>query len=340
MRRKIPLFLPLFLLSACVFPASAQSAVQRPESAAVTAGHEEAAPDAPPDSVSAGDWIALGELSGGEYLERFLRLLSDGEVRADLQPYALAESLWFDCFVRPFAPQDDEAASALAASVSAFLDGIDTGRIVAHEDSDAVYAVFRQLSDARPRPAHAAPPPELRVFTAEHLFTAPSDEARSVKMYRGLAALEKISARAAEAAPESSAAFVSAEDLSSNPALLYLALRPGSDTGLLRGVGSLLAGLPEEARPAAYRAWLLLEECRRLSVRHGFAFPDILPPFSRGVLEAVLSDDFVLFCLSGQELARLSGDLAAVNEFAPRYFRRLALATKVRPENAEVRADE
>lgn len=317
------------LLNSCLLALSSQSLVQKSTSSDVPIVQEELLQDEAAESLfTSQDWFALHNLSGGEYWAVFLRLLSDESSRNELQPYALAECLWFECFAKKNEPTEpNEDFTAISDLVFDFLEKIDTGEVPPHEKSDTVYSIFKCLASLKPCPEDFSSPPSLQIFAMESLFSPPSKEIRSVNMYRGLVALERLALTDRGDLPQDSSVAFGIEHIVSNPPLLYVLLKDDSlDDTVQQNVKDSLETLPKNSIPKFYLCQNLLDACKKTSVRYGFVLTDILPSFSCSVVKSVMEDDFVLWCLPEQEVNRFYGDISCVQEFVPIYFNRLVEA--------------
>lgn len=337
-------FVVVFLVVASCAMAFAQTAVQQ-LGAEATMQDSSVHTDENSPVFSAADWNALASLSGEDYCKRFISLLSDESSRSELQPNALAECLWFKCFIRPFVATDEDF-SPLNEMIDVFLEEMNTGSVVPHEHSDAIYSMFGWLSECGLFFMEPAEIPTLQIFSAGHLFSPPSEEQCAVKMYRAMASLERLLAMSpavdVPAGVEESGAVSQTENTEavapsfdvvsvlSNPPLLFVISRVEEAKPLCRTLVEAAATLPPESLPAVCRCRELLERGRLMGVKYGFILEDVLPGFSAEVVRSfsrgtdVPSDGaFMMYCIPDADLERLVADLSCVVSFVPFYFNRL-----------------
>ncbi len=256
---------------------------------------------------TADDWFELFNLSGDEYYQQFNLLLLHDSSKADLQPYALAECLWFNCVIKP-SVEETEIVMELQKLVNTYLSEIDTGKIIPKETSDAVYFLLKNLFSLKPCPKNILQVPELQIFSVEHLFHLPSQDIQSVKMYRALALYQKIMSENADMISDKILSYVN------NPALLYVYLNDSATEKII----------PEQLKDLSvfYKCHLLHQECTKLSVKYGFNLLEVLPNFSKSILNTATENEFILCCISESDLNQLYVDLTCIKDFVPKYFYR------------------
>lgn len=275
-------------------------------------------------------WLLLQNLSGSEYEEMFLALLLEPLSLEKFQSYVLAESLWY---VTHFENNSSENSSVtrLKETVDEFLSNLGTGVIIPQEYSDTVYSMFRYFANNQQVPFSV---PELNIFLATETLHIPTEEIKSVQMYRGGIALEKIKK---EIQVDSSYEKIDVMSILSNPPLLY-ALQYSSDMETLyQNVLDFANALPEDSRPLIIKCWDLLNQLKKISLQHGFPLVEILPVFSSTLIKEIQKDDFVLCCLSQQDLEKLVTDLEGLILFSTIYHSRI---TKELYSGNEIAVDE
>ena len=301
-KRIILFFLILLVGFSCL---SAQSLIQQGNDVVIPKDVLENEEELDTVNYSEQDWFALFNLSGDEYLERLHLLLSHDSSRNKLQPYAFGECLWFNYFIKPFAENNENLIKA-EQTVNLFISEIDTGKIIPHEISDTVYSIFKTLVSLSPQQSIENQVPELQIFSADSLFYVPSEQIQSVKMYRALALYQKYFA---------GTSYGDILNYTDNAALIYVYMNDIYNGNFI----------PEELNELSlfYKCYMLLNECKYLSVKYGFNLLDIMPDFSKSILKAALENEFILCCISDTDLNQLFVDLTCVKEVAPEYFARL-----------------
>lgn len=326
-------------------PSFAQSAVRKTGAPVQTAGKTAlpADSDALP-AASIEDWKRLSQLNGDEYVELFTSYLA-AAAASDAQPYALAECLWYACFVQPSLSPDEAASElrrTLETAVSDFIFAVGSGTVSAHVQSDSAYAFFSWLAAARPRPAAAAPVPAMPVFDAAGGFAKPSAEARKVALYRAQVKLERLCEAVSARYDDIETAVLEPAEVSavfSEGALRYVLRRSESAApvyrALLRSEAAVSeAGEPLAAEIAVAEPEALFERFRALGVAYGFAPASVLPPYSAGIAELTAQDEFAPYYIPARDASLFVSDLAWLSDAVPLYLNRFT-ALLYRPAGTE-----
>lgn len=259
-------------------------------------------------------WLSLQNLSGSEYEELFLTLLLEPLSQEKLQPYVLAESLWY---ISHLQKDTTEKKSKLEETINSFLSDLGTGAIIPQEYSDTVYSMFRYFSNNNIIPSSV---PELNIFLATDTLHIPTEEIKSIQMYRGGIALEKI-----KKLIQADSTFENIDILAvlSNSSLLY-ALQYSSDMlDFYKMIMDFSKGLPEDSKPLIIKCRDLLNKLEKKSLKLGFVIDEILPEYSATFLTEIQNDEFVLCCLSSQDLQKLVADFEGLDLFSSIYFSRI-----------------
>lgn len=187
---------------------------------------EELEPDVPSLSQAEFDaqlenWKNLQKISLQQYLDTFQLFLETSVPRYEMQPYVLAECLWFQVAVLPQF-QQVEADGSLDAMmelnmtrlpdvqklVSDFFVQLGEGSLPVHPWSDTVFSLFQQLVQEFPVAFQLNQGefllvkenlPELMALKVEQLFMPVDVSFRNVQLYGGLMALDKLVAQFNEA---------------------------------------------------------------------------------------------------------------------------------------------
>ncbi len=307
-------------------------------------------------------WQSLAEADLPGYLERFRQFLELSLPRYEMQPYVLAECLWFQVALLPrFQQAQDDGGGVegldllpgLKVTVAAFLAELGEGSLPIHPQSDAVLSLFQYLGQnpvagsqgPNLQPANL---PELPVLAADHSFIPIEQSYRNAQLYRGLMAFSPLVEEFAAAqggGQVSSSENEPARELPQEPSQ---AAEEDSDPLLPPSLGSIRWKEVVENQPLMYllrhvpaggevyshlqgyhsgkilpsRCEDVYLEAQALGRAWGYRLEQVLPSFSAGGVEAVWKDLFVLYCLPENDLERLLSDLACVNELAPVYFSR------------------
>ncbi|MBR5581110.1 MAG: hypothetical protein IKW26_07425 [Treponema sp.] len=167
------------------------------------------------------NWKSLQKISLQQYLDTFQLFLETSVPRYEMQPYVLAECLWFQVAVLPQF-QQVEADGSLDAMmelnmtrlpdvqklVSDFFVQLGEGSLPVHPWSDTVFSLFQQLVQEFPVAFQLNQGefllvkenlPELMALKVEQLFMPVDVSFRNVQLYGGLMALDKLVAQFNEA---------------------------------------------------------------------------------------------------------------------------------------------
>lgn len=167
------------------------------------------------------NWKNLQKISLQQYLDTFQLFLETSVPRYEMQPYVLAECLWFQVAVLPQF-QQVEADGSLDAMmelnmtrlpdvqklVSDFFVQLGEGSLPVHPWSDTVFSLFQQLVQEFPVAFQLNQGefllvkenlPELMALKVEQLFMPVDVSFRNVQLYGGLMALDKLVAQFNEA---------------------------------------------------------------------------------------------------------------------------------------------
>lgn len=167
------------------------------------------------------NWKSLQKISLQQYLDTFQLFLETSVPRYEMQPYVLAECLWFQVAVLPQF-QQVEADGSLDAMmelnmtrlpdvqklVADFFVQLGEGSLPVHPWSDTVFSLFQQLVQEFPVAFQLNQGefllvkenlPELMALKVEQLFMPVDVSFRNVQLYGGLMALDKLVAQFNEA---------------------------------------------------------------------------------------------------------------------------------------------
>ena len=161
------------------------------------------------------NWENLGKTSLQQYLDSFDLFLETSLPQYDMQPYVLAECLWFQVAVLPKFQQMKQDGSLdvlmemnmmmlpdVEKKVADFFAQLGEGKLPLHPWSDTVFAIFRQLSSdfsasneiiilsQIPFMLDEANLPNLPSVMIEQVFMPVDISFRNVQLYRGLMDLE------------------------------------------------------------------------------------------------------------------------------------------------------
>lgn len=161
------------------------------------------------------NWENLGKTPLQQYLDSFDLFLETSLPQYDMQPYVLAECLWFQVAVLPRFQQMKQDGSLdvmmemnmtvlpdVEKKVADFFDQLGEGKLPLHPWSDTVFATFRQLSrdfsvsneiitvSQIPFMLDEANLPNLPSVMIEQVFMPVDISFRNVQLYRGLMDLE------------------------------------------------------------------------------------------------------------------------------------------------------
>lgn len=307
-------------------------------------------------------WKSLAETDLSGYLDRFRQFLELSLPRYEMQPYVLAECLWFQIALLPrFQKVQAEGEqmegldllSGLEETVAAFFAGLGEGALPIHPQSDAVLSLFRYLSQnpvagSRGPTLQPSNLPELPVLAADHSFIPIEESYRNAQLYRGLMVFGPLVEEFAAAKGDGKASSPENEpsrELTQEPSQ---DAKEDSDPLLPPPLGSirwkevvgnqplmyLLRHVPaggevyshlqgyHSGKTLPTRCEDVYLEGQSLGRAWGYRLEQMLPSFSASGVEAMGQDLFVLYCLPENDLERLFSDLTCVNELAPMYFRR------------------
>ena len=166
------------------------------------------------------NWENLQKVSLQQYLDNFQLFLETSLPRYEMQPYVLAECLWFQVAVLPKF-QQVEADGSLDAMMELNMTGLPEvqklvadffvqlgeGSLPVHPWSDAVFSLFQQLVQEFPVLELNQQDfllvkenlPELVALKVEQVFMPVDVSFRNVQLYGGLMALDKLVAQFNEA---------------------------------------------------------------------------------------------------------------------------------------------
>lgn len=161
------------------------------------------------------NWENLGKTSLQQYLDSFDLFLETSLPQYDMQPYVLAECLWFQVAVLPKFQQMKQDGSLdvlmemnmtmlpdIEKKVADFFAQLGEGKLPLHPWSDTVFAIFRRLSrdfsasneiiilSQIPFMLDEANLPNLPSVMIEQVFMPVDISFRNVQLYRGLMDLE------------------------------------------------------------------------------------------------------------------------------------------------------
>ena len=187
---------------------------------------EELEPDVPSLSQAEFDaqlenWKNLQKISLQQYLDTFQLFLETSVPRYEMQPYVLAECLWFQVAVLPQFQQVEADGSLdtmmelnmtrlpdVQKLVADFFVQLGEGSLPVHPWSDTVFSLFQQLVQEFPVAFQLNQGefllvkenlPELMALKVEQLFMPVDVSFRNVQLYGGLMALDKLVAQFNEA---------------------------------------------------------------------------------------------------------------------------------------------
>ena len=167
------------------------------------------------------NWKNLQKISLQQYLDTFQLFLETSVPRYEMQPYVLAECLWFQVAVLPQFQQVEADGSLdtmmelnmtrlpdVQKLVSDFFVQLGEGSLPVHPWSDTVFSLFQQLVQEFPVAFQLNQGefllvkenlPELMTLKVEQLFMPVDVSFRNVQLYGGLMALDKLVAQFNEA---------------------------------------------------------------------------------------------------------------------------------------------
>ena len=187
---------------------------------------EELEPDVPSLSQAEFDaqlenWKNLQKISLQQYLDTFQLFLETSVPHYEMQPYVLAECLWFQVAVLPQFQQVEADGSLdtmmelnmtrlpdVQKLVADFFVQLGEGSLPVHPWSDTVFSLFQQLVQEFPVAFQLNQGefllvkenlPELMALKVEQLFMPVDVSFRNVQLYGGLMALDKLVAQFNEA---------------------------------------------------------------------------------------------------------------------------------------------
>ena len=150
------------------------------------------------------NWADLGNLSLEQYLESFRLFIERCQPVYELQPYLVAECLWFQVVVLPQFQQvqqdgsldkmmelNMESLPQVQQQVSDFLGQLEERIVVIHPWTDAVLTFFQELVQNPPmglkgRLLEYGSLPELETLKDEHVFMPVEGSYRNALLYHGL----------------------------------------------------------------------------------------------------------------------------------------------------------
>lgn len=150
------------------------------------------------------NWADLGNLSLEQYLENFRLFIERCQPVYELQPYLVAECLWFQVVVLPQFQQvqqdgsldkmmelNMESLPQVQQQVSDFLGQLEERIVVIHPWTDAVLTFFQELVQNPPmglkgRLLEYGSLPELETLKDEHVFMPVEGSYRNALLYHGL----------------------------------------------------------------------------------------------------------------------------------------------------------
>lgn len=167
------------------------------------------------------NWKNLQKISLQQYLDTFQLFLETSVPRYEMQPYVLAECLWFQVAVLPQFQQVEADGSLdtmmelnmtrlpdVQKLVADFFVQLGEGSLPVHPWSDTVFSLFQQLVQEFPVAFQLNQGefllvkenlPELMTLKVEQLFMPVDVSFRNVQLYGGLMALDKLVAQFNEA---------------------------------------------------------------------------------------------------------------------------------------------
>ena len=163
------------------------------------------------------NWENLRKVSLQNYLDNLYLFLEMSLPRYEMQPYVLAECLWFQVTVLPKFQQVEADGSldtmmelnmtslpAVQELIANFFTQLGEGKVPVHPWSDTVFSIFRQLVQDFPAGAQALQLnqngfllkgenlPELPALKVEQSFMPVDVSFRNVQLYGGLMALNTL----------------------------------------------------------------------------------------------------------------------------------------------------
>ncbi|MBO7174291.1 MAG: hypothetical protein J6V57_00895 [Spirochaetaceae bacterium] len=163
------------------------------------------------------NWENLRKVSLQNYLDNLYLFLEMSLPRYEMQPYVLAECLWFQVTVLPKFQQVEADGSldtmmelnmtslpAVQELIAEFFTQLGEGKVPVHPWSDTVFSIFRQLVQDFPAGAQALQLnqngfllkgenlPELPALKVEQSFMPVDVSFRNVQLYGGLMALNTL----------------------------------------------------------------------------------------------------------------------------------------------------
>lgn len=304
------------------------------------------------------NWKALHSLSLSEYLGGFLSFVEGSLPFYELQPYLLAECLWFQVSILPRFQQAERDGSLdemmdlnmvvlpdVQSSISDFFARLGEGSLPIHPWSDTVLSIFQHLVLNPPAAnifSQSNPPgtllageniPSLPALSVDHIFMPVDYSYRSVQLYRGIMDLEALleqfkSVKESGLSNETEQENLPEESLELSPMSEIDWEKVVSNQPLMylmvhsdegKDIYSVLREYHSGQTGASLCEDLYLESCK-IGEQWGFSLEEILPGFSATAVKTAKEDFFILYCLPEHDLEQIASDLACLKEIAPIYF--------------------
>lgn len=304
------------------------------------------------------NWKALHSLSLSEYLGAFQSFVENSLPFYELQPYLLAECLWFQVSILPQFQQVERDGSLdemmdlnmvvlpdIQSSISDFFTGLGEGSLPIHPWSDTVLSIFQHLVSNPPAAKFFSQSnlqetllvgeniPSLPALSVDHIFMPVDYSYRSVQLYRGIMDFEALLEQF-ESVDESGLSYEPEqeglpEDSLEPPPMpeidweKVVSNQPLMYLMTHSDEGKDIYGVLREYHSGQTRASLCedlyLESCK-IGEQWGFSLEEILPTFSATAVKTAKEDLFILYCLPEHDLEQIASDLTCMKELVPIYF--------------------
>jgi len=264
------------------------------------------------NNISKKDWLGLVAFTGNEYFDRFSNLLETSCNIQDLQPYVLAECLWYSIF-----SGDNSVATSekndINILVQKYLNDIDSGLIAKDDKSDVAYFLLKYLGTVINKTEVF---PNLKLFLSEDFLLLPNDEKLSTVLFKNVIRSKNLK--------DLYSKIDSVESVYEIPAYCYesdfLFFMANSKENLQ--IYNFLKNKIDIKETSQEHCLKLLKQLEDFSVLYKFNSSDILSPFMNTIVEYIVKQPFGIFCLEENIFSNFYSDLILLNELIPVYFER------------------
>ena len=146
------------------------------------------------------EWKKLGVLEYTDYLDKFSELIDLSFPHKELEPYIMAESLWFESFVFPSISEEDkknygQQTSELQLKIDNFFASIENEETVLNQWTNQVYKLFVYMTGRKYIPSYVVPVRKLTLFQDAQDgkdFIPPDEITQKLSLYKGYVKLEEL----------------------------------------------------------------------------------------------------------------------------------------------------